>query len=602
MSARALRSLIPILALTCACDASWQGAPGAEFPAPYAIALVGPEAPFNGPVTITATPDPPDGTLEVRFAVDGALADIDVTAPYAFTLDLTQAWGGPRHVTAIALRTDGTTAEASIDVTYDPLSPFVTVLAPAAGTRIAADGGTIEAAFLANDPFGIGAAAVQIDGEASIPLPLASLAISVPVPAATSLPAARTLSWWIDDRTGNRTAGSVPFVQTHERFDMSISGAAVFSLPGERFAVFTDSALRVHEADGSVAWTREAGTSTLTMGFPTKGGDIVTGVALSRFSSTPDFLERRRPDGSLAWRWPTLDGALIVDVHYLAANDSLVALRWANGGTTADVVLVDAAGIENQITSFPAFASVTLAATPDLAAPAGFAVSTSSIMSDPVPVDVTVFDISGAPAWTCQLPSPATFSMLTRDALLTASFGDASVQRDIVGPGGLVNSLGFLATSVIAPNGDVIVNGPAPADPTTLSRVRPDGSIAWQVPLGMSIEEVVMLGDRVSVSTGSRIRVIDAAGDIVEWSLGPHEDLYVPHQPRAVLTSSGAFYVVDRDGFTQARIHRAGPDGVTVWREIYPGIPNMLVPVVAGDERLLLSIHDTQQRLRVFAP
>src|SRR4051794_12509715 len=95
--------LVAVLALVSSCS---HGAPAGEGSS-FSLALTGPSGTFNHDATVTATPSPADGSLAVRFLIDGALSGEAVGTPYTATLDFSHAWGGVHHVTALAGRADG---------------------------------------------------------------------------------------------------------------------------------------------------------------------------------------------------------------------------------------------------------------------------------------------------------------------------------------------------------------------------------------------------------------------------------------------------------------------------------------------------------------
>jgi hypothetical protein len=596
MTPRALRSLWPLLALACACDASWQGAPTATFPARYELSLTGPTAPFRDPAPlITAQPDPPDGTLEVRFALDGVVQSVDLTAPYSATLDLAAAWGGPRRLTATARRADGAVAHASLDLDYDPLGPFVTVVSPAAGTRVAPAGGALEVSFLASDPYGIAAGAVQIGDAAPVAIPLPGLALTVPVPPTSAeLPATGALSYWLDDTTGNRTQGTVPFVQTHERFRLGLSGGgAMFALPGGRLAVLDAAGgLRVLGADGKVAWTKAGGEAPILEVFAAAGGDLVITRHTGGFSEALADVERLHADGTPVWSWPA-PGLLASQAVYVPATDALLALRRTADFLTMVAVLVDAGGVETELLTAGTAEIFALAATPAGASPPGVAVAVST--------HVSVFDPSGAPAWSADLPTLLFLeTLLTREALMMRWASSTGYTRSILSSGGTVTDLGNTDPVVAAPNGDVLVTALPPTGPETVSRVTPAGSVAWQVSLDAWVTSIVAAGDRAALTTSSGVHLVDAAGTAVPWIPGPQGGLYVPLLPRVMLGPVGPFYVVDQGLNASGRVHRVAPGGVTLWHETLDGASS--AGAVTDDGALSLVVTNGDTAARVFAP
>ncbi|APR74764.1 Hypothetical protein A7982_00110 [Minicystis rosea] len=605
---RRLRILsMAALVLASACHGTEDDDSVPHFPAGYSLALTGPKAPFSGPATIKATPSPADGTLEVSFSIDGEQQDVDLTAPYAMTLDLSQQWGGTRHVTAIARRADGAKAEASLDITYDPLGPFVTVLSPAVGTRVPPEGGVIDAAFVANDPHGLAEGAIRLDEEAPIPIPLTSLSLSIPVSAMTSLPATRALSWSFTDTIGNRTEGTISLTQTHEELDIPIADAlAAFSLPGGGLSIMTSTTIRTTAPNGTISWIRGTDdTSVYNRAFATTGGDVVALTGEIVAPSALRKLRRFRADGAVAWEWPDWPDRRLTTATYVPATDALLVAEHKGNTSSGETFLLDATGQEKWLTPVEASTGVALVTTPPGAALAGIAVVRANWSNSPAEPQLEVFDAQGTPAWSATLPTDTyPDALLSRDALLVRDIVTNGNEQYIVGPGGIVAALTINGNVAFAPNGDLIAAGLFPAPPETISRVRPDGSIVWQVALDEPLTGLTAVGDRVGVSTLSQVWVIDAQGNPIAWTLGPHDDLYVPTAPRLTLMPSGAFYVVDSVDGNRVRVHSAGPDGVTRWRETFDGFPGPGLPFqqASDDERGIVFVSDPALHLRVFSP
>ncbi|MFT3765161.1 MAG: hypothetical protein QM820_06545 [Minicystis sp.] len=575
---RARTHLLALLALACAHCAP---------PDPYALTIAGPTTPFHGPATITATPQPADGTVAVRFSVDGEVrAEVDA-APYTATLDLAQAWGGIRHVTAVAERADGATAEASIDLTYDPIGPFVTVLAPMGTPRVRPEGGAIDVAFLASDPSGLAAGAVQVEGDAPLSLPLPALALSVPISPAEELPAVRAISWWIDDAAGNRTEGKLPFIQTHERFrTLTTTPNTTIRLPGERLAVLSETRLFTYEADGQVAWSFDPEGNPFLRASPAKDGDLFVARARPDAPHAISSVRRLHADGSAVWEWSVGPDRTASDMAYVAGSDSLLVLHQTDDPTSERVSLVAPTGGSAPVTDLGLYG--TILASPGEASPGGFAIGS--------PVDggtthYDIYDASGALAWGCDMRNGTT-SLATRDALVGFADTPQGVRMVLRGPAGIVADLGAVTTPEITPDGDLLFTSVQPDGSGTATRMHPDGSIAWQTQMAEPIRLLFAGRDHVALGAGSAVRVVGAAGAAVDWVPAPEGvGLFPSGTGGATVSPSGAFYVYGVIDGAAVRVFRADATGKTLWHEtIHEEGATITTPIGLDDERLILSV------------
>lgn len=591
----ALVTLAPLLLLGAACDSSWQGAPVAEGSPRYTLALAGPAGPFRGPVTITATPDPPDGTLEVRFVIDGALADVDVTAPYTTTLDFTLQWGGPRRVTAVARRADGATAEAALDLTYDALAPFVTVVAPAAGAQVPLAATALDVSFVAGDVSGLASATVRVDDGEPLALSLPALALSVPLPAAPPVfPRQRTLGWSFTDQVGNQATGEVPFVQRHERFSTESLGGGAFTLPGGR-VLLAGETLRMLEADGSVAWERDAADGPFDGTAAAADGGGVT-MPWDAVASAFPRLERFRADGATAWRWPVEEGSILVTHVYVPDADVVFGVVFDAPSATNALYRVDAGGSAQLLADLGPSMPVGFLTTPPGEAQPGVLLYVGDGAG---PTDVRMFDAGGALAWS-GVTQHWPYQVLTRDAVLgsVASPGEQPVVG-LLGPGGFL-PLGFSpdATFKVAPNGDVLVQAGA-----TLTRLRPDGATVWQAPVPVNMAWYPIGPDRVMVWESFAVHFLDATGAAVPWlKLAPEGGVPPPGDLVGTYVTPGALYLIETDAFATTRVHRVGADGVDRWTETFAGGFDPSALCVPGDDRVLVAIEGTVSDFHVLEP
>ncbi|APR82839.1 Hypothetical protein A7982_08188 [Minicystis rosea] len=583
------RTLLPaILVLVCSC-----GAPERD-PA-YALTITGPTGPFRGALEVTAIPEPADGTVEVRFEVDGEERAVDGAAPFAASIDLSHDWGGSHHITAVAHRDDGATAEASMEVTYDPLGPFVTLVKPATGVRVSPAGSMLDVVFAASDLSGLAAGAVQLGDGAPTAVPLPSLTLSIEVPKSVALPTKPELSWWFDDTVGNRTQGSIGIEQSYERFSTTFeSPGQVLPLPDRRFAVVSPSQVRAFEPDGRAAWTLAAPAIAASSALSVVGGDLVVAW------SAPDtaLVQRIHPDGTVAWAWST-KLTIVQAMAYVAESDSLVMLVKSNESLSTTASLLGPTGKATLVKTYPTNTGVALVVTPPGVSPGGFALGSpySSTMAR-----YEVFDAAGAPAWSFDLANFSTFTtLLTRDVL----FGPVSVEDPkyfaLVGPQGIVADLGDVDASLTAANGDVVI-GTHTATTNAVSRLRPDGSTVWNAQLPAPVLALSGGNDRFGVTTVSSLHVVDAAGGVVQWI--PDADPMLPTVLRAELSPADGFYVLGDLTSTQHRVYRAGADGTTLWHEtLFDSDQIRAEPLVSDDKRLVVSVQSpTTTTLHLFEP
>ncbi|MFT3775484.1 MAG: hypothetical protein QM820_59815 [Minicystis sp.] len=475
------------------------------------------------------------------------------------------------------------------------------MIAPAANEHAPPEGGTIDVAFLASDPSGLAGGAVQIDGADPVPIPLASLAVSVPIPGAKDLPATPQLTWWFDDAVGNRTQGTVPLVQTHERFrqNLEMTGQS-FVQPDGRLVVVESSLVRAYEKDGSVAWTMSAGAQSFGNVIPAAGGDFLLVRSSQGDLGSFDEVLRLHADGAVAWKWPESGVTTLSAMAYVAASDSLVVVVLGDVTGAPTSFLIGPAGHETVVASSTEGTSVWPVATPAGATPGGFALGTSTSGPD---FHFDVFDAAGAPVWSCDLANVYPLPLLmTRDALLGAVQTSNGYQQGIQRPGLSALPLGIGKVFTLAPNGDFVTTPNGGSD-DVVTRYRPDGSVAWQVPMGAPVTALVASGDRVAVTMGTALRIVDAAGGTVDWI--PDADPWLPTSPTAALDASGGFYVVGALASLNQRVYRAAADGTTLWHEtVYEKDMLRIEPVPAGDGRLVFSMFPMSSvpRVHVFEP
>ena len=589
-----MRTWLPaLLVLCCACSGPASDPPPKR--PPFAITIAGPTGPFAGLAEITATPEPADGTLWVRFSVDDEAREIDFAPPYTASLDLSGDWSGDHRITASAYRDDGATAEASMDVLFDGLGPFVTVLSPLTGARVPLEGGMIDVAFVASDPQGLAGGAVQVDDGEPIAVPLSSLALTVPIPAASSLPKKPALSWWFDDTLGNRSQGKVELLQSHERFHVSLGkGGTVLPMSDQRLAVLTQQEVRAYDADGTVAWVTSMPSTFSLRGLSAGNGELfVMGAKVGESTK----VRRLHTDGSIAWEWP---GPATNDDKFahVAASDSLLVMRNVGlGGVEA--VLVGPTGASKVVKSYPAGFDAWPLVAPSGASPGGFAAATGAGLGTEVMVHFDVFDPAGAPAWSCDLGAmPASSVLLTRDVLSASVSMPGGWQYALASSGGTTTVLGAGGPAIAAPNGDLVLAADSPFG--AVVRVRPDGSMVWKALLGAATMRLSAAGDRVAVSTPKSIRVIDANGDVVKWM--PDDDA-LSTTPIAVLSPSGAFYVIGTLASGDQRVYRVAADGTTLWYEtLHEQGALVPEPTAPDDERLVISVSGNTWNLHVFEP
>jgi hypothetical protein len=586
--------LAVMLALVSSCSPAPHASRGS-----YALALTGPAGPFKNAALVTATPAPADGTVAVSFLVDGVQTSLVTASPFTATLDFSHAWGGTHHVTAIAGRDDGASAEAAIDVTYDPLGPAVNVIAPQMGAHVTPEGGVLDISIHASDPGGLAAGEVRLDDAPPVPIPLPSLTFSVPLAAVKDLPASTKLSWWLADAAGNRTEGTIPLVRTHERFSAPAADSMpVFETPDGHVEVVSPTAIQSYDVGGHVAWSLPAGPVIYVGALPAKGGDLL----LVEETQVNPVVERVRADGSSAWTWPTVPSTSIVAATYLAAGDSLVGVRSQTDFTDVVAVLVDGAGHESPLATYPYQQSILALATPDGAPSAGFAVISPG---DSAVATADIYDPAGALAWSASPVSAYPLPLLlTRDALL-GEF-DASGQFAIQGPGGLVAALGAISTYQAAPNGDALIVGLPPAGADTVTRLRPDGSVVWETKMDGAVMAVSAAGDRVAVAAGASVRFVDAAGGTIDWKREPDDDGWTPAITTAAFSPSGAFYLTGQLANLNQRVYRVNADGTTRWHEtLHEQGLVVLGSNAPGDERLVVevtSVPGKAPRAHVFEP
>ncbi|APR74921.1 Hypothetical protein A7982_00267 [Minicystis rosea] len=584
-----------LLALVCSCGTPGRD-PVIERP-PFAVTMTGPTAPFRGPADVTATPEPADGVVEVRFEVDGAERARDTTAPYAASLDFSHDWGGAHHIKALAFRDDGSKAEASIDVSYDPLGPFVTVLKPATGLRVSPTGGMVDVAFAASDPNGLAAGSVQIAGGAPTAVPLSSLALTVEVPKALDPPANTELSWWFEDTLGNRTQGAINLLQSSVQLSATFDRMGqVFPLPGRRMAVLLPSRLHAIEADGSPVWTLDGSPSQFAGGVSAVGGDLLVewfppggGVVVQRV----------HPDGSVAWTWSSDPSFATVRALYVAESDSLLVLRRKSAEDGLTALLLGPTASETPVKTYTSDVDVWPFATPPGASPGGFALCSAS---GAAMAQCDVFDGAGAAVWSFTLGSfDASTALLTRDALYGPVEVADPLHFAIVGPGGIVADLGDVDRSLVAANGDVVIGTHTPTD-SAVTRLHPDGGTVWQVPLSAPVTDLSGGSDRVGVTTGTSLRVVDATGGVVEWM--SDADPWKLVSPRMVPAPSGAFYAIGDLASGNKRVYRAAADGTTLWHETLFELGTLGAVLLApDDERLVVSVQDkVMTRIHVLGP
>ncbi|APR82813.1 Hypothetical protein A7982_08162 [Minicystis rosea] len=580
------------LALVCSCGS--KNEPGTS---PYAVTIRGPTMTFNGAAEVSATPEPADGTTAVSFTVDGVPRAVDTEAPYAVSLDLSHDWGGVHRITAVAHRTDGAVAEASIDVTYDPLGPFVTLLAPTAGARISPKDGTFDVSFVASDPSGLGAGEVQLDGAEPVSIPLPSLSLSVPISKPIALPTTPALSWWIEDTLGNRTQGSLSLLQSYERFGVAVGGlGTVHPLPGRRLAVVSLSQVRAFEPDGSPAWALTGPPSQKASATPTTGGDLL--VQWLTLQGTTE-VQRLHPNGTVAWTWSsglTLGTQRMV---YVAESDSVLMLQRQGSQGSFTASLLDPTGQETHVKTYAPSYDVWPLATPPGVSPGGFALGATN---GGTTAHYDVFDPVGTPAWSGDFSTSFEKTvLLTRDAIFgPLPMADGS-QYGILGAGGTTADLGVVDRSLVTANGDVVMSTHTPTS-NTVSRVRADGSVVWQASFGAPVTDLSGSGDRIGVTTITLLHVVDASGSVVAWA--PDADPWFVDSPRAVFGPSGAFYVVVGEiGSDHKRIYRAAADGTTLWHEtLFEGGDLRTESIAPDDDRLVVSMQGPTTRMHVFEP
>ncbi|APR74922.1 Hypothetical protein A7982_00268 [Minicystis rosea] len=589
MSSRTL--LAAILVSCCSCSAPEPDL-GTEA-RPYALTITGPTGPFRGHAEVTATPEPADGTVEVRFEVDGDERAVDEMAPFAASIDMSPDWGGAHLIKAIARRQDGATAEASIEVTYDPLGPFVTMLKPALGTRVSPEGGKIDVAFLANDPSGLAGGEVKVGDGAPMSVPLSSLSLEVLVPKAVALPATPEVSWWFDDTVGNRTQGATTSVlQSYEVFSASLETAHVYPLPGRRLALLATSQLVAIEADGTPAWKLDGPLCEASTAVPAGGGDLL--VMWSTVQGTTR-IQRVKPDGTVAWTWSNEVTSPNRAVYVAEIDGLLIVQRLAiKEGFTA--LLLDQTGQTTNVKTFPEEREVWPFATPPGVSPGGFALGSAGPNEDVGHYEV--FDIAGAPLWSADLSSIFLATMmLTRDAIFGPMPMAKQYSPTMVGPGGTIADIGICDVVVVAPNGDLVFSAG-----TTLTRLHPDGSVVWGVPLPSAPSIAGMAGDRIGVSTETSTYVIDGMGGVLEWV--PDADTELPIAPRVVLDPSGKLrYVVATLANKNERVYRVAEDGATLWHETLFDPGGLSSETFAtDDERLVVFTRVPAVRMHVFEP
>jgi hypothetical protein len=261
------------------------------------------------------------------------------------------------------------------------------------------------------------------------------------------------------------------------------------------------------------------------------------------------------------------------------------------------------------LTALDATTFVQLLASRAGASPAGVAVVEVNGSPDPtLPVHISFFGVDGTPVATVDRDgSTSAFEMLTRDVVLVEQ-GTVGTEKVLLRADGTTRSLGNGTVLAVPPNGDVVTNALPPSGPNTVTRLHPDGTVVWQTSMGADVLAVETDNEHVAVTMAKALTIIDAAGAVVAWTPGPQADFLPPRVPRAVLSPSGGFYVVDQPIMNLLRVYRAGADGVTLWRETYddtPGLtfPSPVTPAPSIDERLLLPVvAGTSVLLRVFDP
>ncbi|APR74919.1 Hypothetical protein A7982_00265 [Minicystis rosea] len=478
-----MRTLLPaLLALVCSCSAP-EPDPVIERP-PFAVTMTGPTGPFRGAADVTAIPEPADGVVEVRFQVDDDERAVDKVAPYAASLDFSLDWGGAHRITAVAVRDDGSKAEASIEVSYDPLGPFVTVVKPATGLRVSPSGAMVDVAFAASDPNGLAAGSVQLTGGMSMAVPLPSLAFAIEVPKALDLPAKPELSWWFDDTLGNRTQGSLSFLQSYERFSAAFGAEGrVYPLSGGRLAVLSKLQLRALEPDGGVAWVLDGPPSQLSEAIVTVGGDLlVMWTSLQLVAQ----IQRVHPDGTVAWTWLS-EMSPTRRMAYVAESDSLLFLQRQGSMDSFAASLIGPTGQTTFVRSFPSDQDVWPFVSPPGASPGGFALGSTG---GDVNAHYDVYDAAGTPAWSCELSAYFDQTkMLTRDAIYGPLPTQDANDFTLVGPSGTIADLGKIERFLAMANGDVVVSTFTGTD-SAVTRLRPDGSTVWQVPFPAYVTEL----------------------------------------------------------------------------------------------------------------
>ncbi|APR74917.1 Hypothetical protein A7982_00263 [Minicystis rosea] len=379
---------------------------------PFAVTMTGPTGPFRGLADVTATAEPADGVVEVRFQVDDDERAVDKVAPYAASLDFSLDWGGAHRITAVAVRDDGSKAEASIDVSYDPLGPFVTVLKPVTGLRVSPTGGTVDVAFAASDPNGLAVGSVQLSGGMPMAVPLPSLALTVEVPKALDLPVKPELSWWFEDTLGNRTQGSLSFLQSYERFGTTFSAkGTVFPLPGKRLAVLSPSQLRALEPDGGVAWVLDGPPSQESEGAVSLSGDLFVAWTSSKGDTQ---IQRVHPDGTVAWTWSS-EFANMRRILYVAESDSVLFLQGQGAKAGFAAWLIGPNGQTTPVKTFTPGVDVRPFVTPPGVSPGGFALGSTS---DDLDSHYDVYDAAGTLVWSRGLTSSFDrTALLSRDVI-----------------------------------------------------------------------------------------------------------------------------------------------------------------------------------------